>query len=305
VIHDPTEPAEASSSSLDTSPEAATAQKQRKQSAASSRLRYASTAASDAFPEGEGNVDDDFLNTTYLMLLRDKTLKAELAKPTEDQIDGSMEELAEMADFYIDPYSRQFLVPDMLRQSRQSSQTTAHSVSLTPSELSKIKGSGAQPASGDFSAAEMLPFSLPLPSSRPQSDRESKGSDTGKWVAPDSWNVTNPEMVIPQTDASRSTINRSKGEVMSCIRAFRREGNFVTVPCALNITAKELCNTLARKFFIPNDAAQKYQLWVLRHGRGQFKRHYVREALIVYRDACCAARQAAPNAAALVMGTWL
>ncbi|KAI3647348.1 hypothetical protein MP228_007569 [Amoeboaphelidium protococcarum] len=48
------------------------------------------------------------------------------------------------------------------------------------------------------------------------------------------------------------------------VRVFRREGTFVTLNCSMNSTARDLCNLLAKKFFIPADQAQSYKLYLVR-----------------------------------------
>lgn len=174
--------------------------RQRLSSTSSGRLRQSSTNE-----DGEpANFDADFLNTTYLAMIRDRVASTE-AKGSDEQLDKVnpvVEDLAEMDDFYIDPYSRQFLMPEILKQKHQPQN------SPSVQDIQKV----------DLNPESILPFQLPLPSAQ---GSPGKG-ERAKWSAPESWNVTQPEISAQSGDAAKVSIQKAKGEVMviSFFKAF-------------------------------------------------------------------------------------
>lgn len=73
--------------------------------------------------------------------------------------------------------------------------------------------------------------------------------------------------VVP---VSAPATSQASGGDMAMIRVFRRDNTFSTVSCVSTVTAKDLCQTLGRKFFLPADQAPNYQLWLERQGSGKF-----------------------------------
>lgn len=90
-----------------------------------------------------------------------------------------------------------------------------------------------------------------LPSGGPQND--------ATWTAPESWGVRPHNSIteelpeFPEEDVveSRQTY---------CLRVFRTDSTFATIPCPANISVSELLILLAKKFFVP--AGER---WVLVH----------------------------------------
>jgi hypothetical protein len=149
----------------------------------------------------------------------------------------------------------------------------------------------------DITSSSILPFTLPVPvpsfrlvpeKSKNVTDSESE-PQTGVWSPPESWSVNISQSpkespVTSQEDLKSSSATpppqtkaisslsavpssvRLENDVMSCVRVFRREGTFVTVPSALSVSCRDLLSLLTRKFMIQGDNSIKLQLWLVRKG---------------------------------------
>ncbi|KAL1916327.1 uncharacterized protein VTP21DRAFT_5944 [Calcarisporiella thermophila] len=107
------------------------------------------------------------------------------------------------------------------------------------------------------------------------SQMQSSASSAEPWSPPESWGVqlpTPPNILLGvQEEEEEDDVNLAEGRDWNydinnknyCIRIFRSDGTFATVSCSLNTTTAELCQMLARKFFV-NDIS-KYSLYVRRH----------------------------------------
>ena len=177
---------------------------------------------------------------------------------------------SDMADII----NKDYIVDQMQQQTQKKRPSASHSISgTTHIEKHRLRNYDDQDEDGDESNApnpfeklvdpltntakhDTLEFDiskLPLP--KPfhndvgfQSTKAMKRKNPA-WAAPTEWSVIPSKVDGPQ----------------SCIRVFRREGTFVTVSCSLSMTAKDLCQTLAKKFFIAADVSSTYRLYLVRN----------------------------------------
>lgn len=192
----------------------------------------------------------DILNSSYLEKIKKNGPIKDRTSSEESENDGMMDDdIEEDEDFFLDPYTRQ-----MKKQE----------------ELNAKKGKPAAKGTSLNLGNVILPLNLPLPA-RPNSDRRTSNDITGvgKWSAPDSWSVNTTSEV--QSKVVNNIDNRAvKGDEMSSIRVFKRDGTFTTLAAPISSSCSDLLAILRRKFFIhgePPERAALNRLWVLRKGQ--------------------------------------
>jgi adenylate cyclase len=142
-----------------------------------------------------------------------------------------------------------------------------HEEIILDTDLGKLQGivSNKVPqsvldANGKCSIGEINPIA-PWETSSPRTSTviPSAGPNDATWTAPESWGVR-PHNSITEELPEFPEENVVESRQTYCLRVFRTDSTFATIPCPANTSVLELIALLSKKFFVPVG-----EQWVLVH----------------------------------------
>ncbi|EFW99531.1 adenylate cyclase [Grosmannia clavigera kw1407] len=155
---------------------------------------------------------------------------------------------------------------------------------LTPMDVDFLRGVEADKANKNTArvnhyynknaaSARAAPVNSTVNGTRSSSEKSSNGpgnpageatGPNGAWNAPDSWAVRRTDELHqgPETDDYGSPPRPEEDAVIYCIRVFKSDGTFATLPMSLNASVQDMISVMAKRVFTES---QNYQIVLKRH----------------------------------------
>jgi hypothetical protein len=123
-------------------------------------------------------------------------------------------------------------------------------------DLGKLQGIVANTVPPDFKgrpSGEINPIAPWETSTSPRVHTTVPGGSQSDatWTAPESWGVRPPSQIADELGEFPAEEEVVTSRQTYCLRVFRTDSTFATIPCPANTSVAELLGLLAKKFFVP------------------------------------------------------